>query len=174
MGKLMKRAGRALGTGVLVLAGAMVLMLAGTGIAHAQPASTSVCKKINATLASLNATFKAYSTTPKKSAATIASQLTQAASTGSPAVKSAVSTFDTDLEAGVAAGHLDLAKLNADADVIAIASCAPSGAPATGGGSAAGSQDPALFGVGGAAVLAGIVVLCLALRSRPRTGVGHG
>ncbi len=53
MGKLMKRAGRALGTGVLVLAGTVFLMLAGAGIAHAQPASTSVCKKINATLASL-------------------------------------------------------------------------------------------------------------------------
>lgn len=170
----MKRAGRALGTGVLVLAGAVGLMLAGPGIAHAQPASTSVCKKINATLANLNATFKAHPTTPKKAAATIASQLTQAASTGSPALKSAVSTFDTDLEAGTAANDLNLAKLNADDVVLATAACTPTGAPATGGGSGSGLQDPALFGVGEAAVLVGIVVLGLALRSRLRTGVGHG
>ena len=170
----MKRAGRALGTGVLVLAGAVVLMLAGTGIAHAQPATTSVCKKINATLTSLNATFKAHPTTLKNATATIASQLTQAASTGSPEVKSAVRAFVTDLEAGAASNDLNLAKLNADADLLATTACAPSGAPATGGGSAAGIQDPGLFGVGGAAVLAGIVALCLILRHRPRTGVGHG
>jgi hypothetical protein len=152
----------------------MVLVLAGAGIAHAQPAGTSVCKKLNATLASLNATLKAHPTTPKNAADIIASQLTQAASTGSPAVKSAVRTFIADLEAGAAANDLNLAKLNADAVVIANAACTPSGAPATGGGSAVGIRDPGLLGVGGAAVLAGILVLCLTLRNRPRTGVGHG
>ena len=61
----MKKAGRALRAGVLVLAGAGILMLAGAGTAHAQPASSSVCKKLTATLSSLNKTFEAHPTTPK-------------------------------------------------------------------------------------------------------------
>ena len=170
----MKRAGRALGTWAVVLAGASLLMLAGAGTAHAQPAGTSECKKMNATLASLNATLKAHPTTPAAAADAIAGQMTQAASTGSPALKSAVSTFIADLKAGAAANDLNLAKLNADAAVVATAACTPTGAPATGGGSAAGLWDPGLLDAGGAAVLAGVVVLGLALRGRPRAGVGHG
>ena len=57
MGKLMRTAGRVLGTGVLVLTGAGVLVLAGAGIANARPASTSACQKIYSTLASLDAMF---------------------------------------------------------------------------------------------------------------------
>ncbi len=173
MGKLMKKAGQVLGAGVLVLAGAGVLLLAGAGIANARPVSTSACQQINTTLSSLNASLAASPTTLKNEVATISSQLTQAASTGSSAVKSAVSTFVTDLQAGAAAGNLDVAKLTADAGAI-TAACAPSGAPATGGGSTLGVQDPALFGVGGAVVLAGLVVLGLASRNRPRTNAGQG
>ncbi len=173
MGKLMKKAGHVLGAGVLVLAGAGVLLLAGAGIASARPASTSACQQINTTLSSLNATLAAAPSTLKNEVATVSSQLTQAASTGSSAVKSAVSTFVADLKAGAAAGNLNVTKLTADAGAI-TAACAPSGAPATGGGSALGVQDPALFGVGGAVVLAGLVILGLAWRNRPRTGASQG
>jgi len=178
MKRLVKTTAGVLGVGILVLAGAGVLVVAGTGIASARPAST--CQTINATLANLVGTLAAAPHTPsgrKTAVATIASQLTQAVSTGSTAVKDAVSTFVTDLETGVAANDINFTKLSADGDAI-VAACAvqatPSGAPATGGGSAAGVQDPALFGVGGAAVLAGIVVLGLARRTRPRTGAGQG
>jgi hypothetical protein len=174
MGKLTKRAGHILATGVLVLAGAGFLMLAGAGTAHAQSASTSVCKKIGAALASVNATLKAHPASPKGMVALLTTQLTQAASTGSAAVKSDARKYIADFAAGADSNNLDLAKVTADGDALAIAACTPSGAPATGGGSAAGLQDPALFGVGGAAVLAGIVIVGLTLRSRPRAGMGHG
>jgi hypothetical protein len=98
---------------------------------------------------------------------------------GSPAVKSAVSIFVADLRVDIAARHVsDRPKLLADANAIVVAcyarATAPRGAPATGGGSAAGVQDAALFGVGGTAVLAGLGVLGLAWRRRPPTGEGHG
>ncbi len=178
MGKLMRTAGRVLGTGVLVLAGTGVLVLAGTGIASARPASTSACQKIISTLKSLVAINPSASSNLKRDAPIVASQLTQAASTGSPALKSAVSTYVADWKAGAAAGRLDLPKLSADGNAIAAACAAqatsPSGAPATGGGSAAGVQDPALFGLGGAAVLAGIGALGRARRNRPRGSPGQG
>jgi hypothetical protein len=177
MGKLTNKAGHMLVTGVLVLTGTGILMLAGTGTAYARPASTSACRNIDIALASLNAHLRNTKTTLKASAALVDTQLTQAASTGSPAVKNAVHAFVTELVAGADANDLDSAKLNADASAI-VAACAtantPAGAPATGGGSAAGLQDPALFGLGGAAVLAGVVVLGLALRRRRRIGVAHG
>jgi hypothetical protein len=178
MGKLMKTASRVLAAGVLVLAGAGILVLAGTGIAIARPVSTNACQKINATLSSLVANMKANPTSLKLEVAAIASQLTQAASADSPAVKNAVSTFVADLEAGTASGTLNDAKFTADGDAIEAAcaaqTTAPGGAPATGGGSAVGVQDPGLFGVGGAAVLAGLAVLGLARRHGSRTGAGQG
>ena len=178
MGKLMQTAGRVLGAGVLVLAGTGILVLAGTGIATARPTSTGACQKINATLSSLVATMNAHPTSLKNEVATIASQLTQTASTDSPAIKNAVSTFVADLETGAASGTLNDPKLTADGDAIEAAcaaqATAPGGAPATGGGSAVGVQDPGLFGVGGAAVLAGLVVLGLARRNGSRTGAGQG
>lgn len=193
MGNLTKRAGHTLATGVLVLAGTGILMLAGTGTANARPAVSTACRNITTTLQSLNSTLATHHSTLKASAALISSRLTQAASTGTPQVKSAVHTFVTDLVTGADADNLDSAKLNADADAV-VAACAatttsagapaasatpsagatPSGAPATGGGSAAGLQDPALFGLGGAAVLAGVVVLGMAVRKRLRTRMGHG
>jgi hypothetical protein len=163
-------------TGLLVLAG--VLVLAGAGVANARPASSSACDKLTAALKSLTALHPGYTRNLKKDAHLVASRLTQAVATGSPALKSAVSTYVADWEAGAAAGHLDTAKISADDGAI-VAACAaqsvpPSGAPATGGGSAAGVQDPALFGVGGAAVLAGLGVLGRARRNRPRGRPGHG
>ena len=173
MGKLTKSAGRMLATGVLALAGTGILMMAGAGTAQAQPASTSVCKNLTAAFASINAYVKAHpGLTPTAEADLVASQLTPAASTGSPAVKAAVRAYINDVKADAAANNVDLAKLNADAGVVATTACTPSGAPATGGGSAAGLQDPAWFGLGGAVVLAGLVVLALALRGRPRAGLG--
>ncbi len=175
MGKLTRSAGRLLGAGVLMLAGAGVLMLTGAGSANAQPASTNACDNIFATFDSLNATLTKHpgSWGPVAAAAT---EFTQDASTASPAVRSTVSTFVSDLRADVAARRVySRPKLVADGDAI-VAACAaePSGAPATGGGSTGGVQDPALFGVGGAIVLAGLGVLCLARRNRPRGSPGLG
>ncbi len=178
MGKLMRSAGRMLGAGVLVLAGAGILVLAGAGSANARPTSTNACDQIFATFDSFNATLTKHpgSWGP---VATAATEFTQDASTSSPAVKSAVSTFVADLRADVAARRvLSRPKLVADGDAI-VAVCStqaaqPSGAPATGGGSTAVVQDPALFGVGGATVLAGLGVLGLARRNRPRRSPGHG
>jgi hypothetical protein len=179
MGKVMRSACPVVGVGLLVLAGAGTLVLAGAGIANARPVSTSAsanaCNKINATFESLGAMLKKHPGAWGP-VATAATELTQDASTASPAVKSAVSTFVSDLNADVAARRvLNRPKLDADDDAIVVACAAePSGAPATGGGSAAGVQDAALFGVGGADVLAGIGVLGLARRNRPRRSPGHG
>jgi hypothetical protein len=173
VGKLMERAGLVLEAAVLVLTGAGVLVLTGAGVAHAQSASTSACQKIYSTEASFDTTLSTVShpshATLVKLVGTFGSQLTQAASTDSPAVKSAIATEVTDLEAGVAAGNLDVAKMTAESNAV-IAACTPKGDPATGGGSTAGIQDPAMFGLGGVAVLASVVVLCLAWRNRLRAG----
>jgi hypothetical protein len=175
MGKLTRSAGRLLGAGVLLLAGAGVLVLAGAGSANAQAASTNACDNIFATIDSLNATLT-KNPGSWSAVATAATELSQAASTGSPAVKSAVSTLVTDLRADAAARHVNSRpKLVADGDaIVTVCSAQPSGAPATGGGSTIGVQDPALFGVGGAIVLAGLGVLCLARRNRPRGSPGLG
>ena len=171
MGKLMRTAGRVLGAGILALAGTGVLLLTGAGIAGARPADTSACQEINSTVASFTATFKAHPGSLNEKVVFLASRLPQAASTGTPALKRAVSTFVADLVAGTASGQFNDPKFTADFDAIdaacAAQATAPGGAPATGGGSAAGVQDPALFGLGGAAVLAGIGVLGLARRNRP-------
>lgn len=179
MGKLTRSAGRVLGAGVLVLAGAGALALTGAGIANAQPASISTtndaCDNIFATFDSLN-TMLTKHPGQWSIVATAATELTQAASTASPAVKSTVSTLVTDLRADLAVRRvLNRPKLLADGDaIVAACSAQPSGAPATGGGSTAGVQDAALFGVGGALVLAGAGVLGLARRNRPRGNPGRG
>jgi hypothetical protein len=177
MGNLTRTARRVLRSAVLALAGTAILVTAGAGIASARPASSTACQKINATLSSLVAILKAHPASLKSAVAQVDSQLTQAASTASPAVKSAVSTFVADLEANAAAGKLDVSKDLAAGDAILAAcsaqSTAPSGAPATGGGSAVGVQDPVLFGLGGATVLAGIAVLGLARRRWPRGSPGQ-
>jgi hypothetical protein len=178
MGKLMRTAGRVLGAGILTLAVTGILLLAGAGIASARPASTSACQAINSTLTSFTARFKAHRGTLQEAVVFLASQLPQAASTGSPALKKAVSTFIADLVAGTASGNFKDPRFTADGDAMEAAcaaqAVAPRGAPATGGGSAAVVQDPALFGLGGGAVLAGIGALSLARRSRSRSGPHQG
>jgi hypothetical protein len=185
MGKLTRSAGRLLGAGALMLAGVGVLLVSGAGIANAQPAgtspstnsNTSACNKIFAAFDSFDAMLSKHPGTVKSDAAIATAEFTLAASTASPAVKSAVDAFLSDLKADAASGTVNRPKLVADGDAI-VAACAavPNGAPATGGGSTAGVQDPALFGVGGAGVLAGIGVvgLGLARRNRPQRGPGHG
>lgn len=176
MGKLMRMAGRVFGAGVLVLAGAGVPVLAGAGMASAQPASTGTCQQITTTLNNLDVALKTHSGAADKEIATAASQLTQEASAGTATLQRAVSTFVTDLRAA-AAGHLNTGKFTTDGKAVlsacAAQATAPNGAPAT-GGSAVGVQDPALFGVGGAAVLAGVGVLGLAARRRPRGSTSQG
>lgn len=165
-----------LATGALVLAGAGTLMLAGAGTASARPALNTACQSVLRAFQSIDTTLETKHSTLKADVALVASKLTTAASTGSPELKSDVQTLINDYEAGVKAGSLDSAKINADNDAI-VAVCAasdtPVGAPGTGGGSTAGLQDPALFGLGGATVLAGVIVLCLALRNRLRTRAGR-
>jgi hypothetical protein len=177
MGKLTRSAGRVLGAGIVVLTGAGIVVLAGAGIANARPASTSTsaCDKIFATFNTLNVMQTKHPHTWGPAIAAAAA-FPQDASTGSPAVKSAVSTFVADLRVDIAARHVsNRPKLLADANAIVVACYnQPSGAPATGGGSTAGAQDAALFGVGGSTVLAGLGVLGLARRNRPPAGEGHG
>jgi hypothetical protein len=179
MGKLTRSAGRLLGAGALMLAGVGVLVLSGAGIANAQPASTSTtaCDKIFATFTSVDTLLSKHPGTLKSDVAIATTEFTQAASTASPAVKGDVDTFLSDLQADAASGHINRPKLVADGDaIIAACAAAPSGAPATGGGSTAGVQDPVLFGVGGTGVLAGlgVVGLGLARRNRPQRSPGHG
>jgi hypothetical protein len=170
MGRIFVRAaGLVLGTGVAALAG--------TGVASAQPASSSTaCQQVQATLSSIQSTLPQAASNPSALSSkigTFVSQLEQEASSGPPALQSAVSTFVTDLKAA-GSGNINVAKLTSDGNAIGAACTAsqvtaPGGAPATGGGSAAGSRDPLLFGLGGAAVLAGAGVLGLARRSRLRS-----
>jgi hypothetical protein len=169
---LIKRAGRTLGAGFLIAAVAGFPMLAGAGIAQAQPESSSVCQKLTAALASLIEDIQAPHASLKTFTPTLSKELTQAAAAGSPTVRHDVQLFIDTLQAGAAAGDINTAKLTAQGDAFAIAACTPSGAPATGGGSSAGLQDPDLFGAGGAAAVAGIVVVSVAVRRRPRVGGG--
>ena len=178
MGKLMRTAGRVLGAAVLMLAGAGI---SGAGRNRDRSGTAGKHRRLpghQRDVVQPCLKLQRHPTSLKSEVATIASQLTQAASTGSPAAKNAVSTFLADLEAAAASGQLNDPKFTADGDAIdavcAAQATAPSGAPATGGGSAAGVQDPGLFGVGGAAVLAGLVVLGLARRNGSRTGAGQG
>ncbi len=174
MGKLAQSACRVLGTGVLVLAGAWFLLLSGAGIANAQPASATAdaCNNIFTVFTQFNAM---PSTSVKNEVAFLTTGFTKAEAGTSPAVMSTVATMIADLNADAATGKVNRPKLVADGDAI-IAACAaePAGAPATGGGSTAGVQYPALFGVGGAVLLAGIGVVSLALRNRPRHSPSRG
>jgi hypothetical protein len=174
MGKLTQSACRVLGTGVLVLAGAWFLLLSGAGIANAQPASASAsaCDNIFTVFTQYNAM---PSTSLKNTVAFFTAGLTKAEVGASPAVMSTVAAMLADLRADEATGKINRPKLVADGDAINAACAAePAGAPATGGGSTAGVQYPALFGVGGAVLLAGIGVAGLALRRRPQHSPGQG
>src|SRR5262249_36494008 len=101
-------------------------------------------------------------------------QVLKVTSTGSPALRSAAKTYVTDYEAEVVAGSINPTRLQVDNSRMAVLACTPKGAPATGGGSSAGLQDSALVGTGGAATLAGVVVIGLSLRRRARASVDEG
>lgn len=161
-------AGSVLGAGVLVLTGA--------GIASAQPASGgNACQQVESTLSSIQSTLPSAASNPsalKSKIGSYSTQLQQEASTGSASLKSAVGTFISDLQAA-GSGSINVSKLTSDANAIGAACAsqpAPGGAPGTGGGSTAGVMEPALFGVGGAVVLAGIGVLGVGTRRRRGAG----
>lgn len=155
-----------------IVLGASALVLTGTGIANAQPASAgTACQQVESTLSAIQSTLPSAAANPsalKSKIGTFASQLEHQASTGSPALQSAVGTFVADLQAA-GSGSINVSKLTSDANAIGAvcaSQSAPGGAPGTGGGSTAGVVEPALFGAGGALVLAGIGVLGLASRRR--------
>jgi hypothetical protein len=177
----MRRTGRTLTAGFLVLTGTGALMLSGTGIAQAKPAALpATCTGLLAASKNFSATLK---TNEKKfladSAAYIAavdnygSQVLKIASKGSPALQAAAKTYVTDYEAEVVANSIKASRLQADDGRMAVLACTPKGAPATGGGSSAGLQASALVGTGGAATLAGVVVIGLSLRRRTRASAGE-
>lgn len=182
----MKELMRTVGVAILVLAGTGGLMLAGAGAAAAQPAGASACQQFFTTVkAIVAATTGGAGNAGGNQGANFqnqidnqATEMDQSVSSGSPALKAAVRKYGDDLKATAAVfGSFDSAKLKADSNAI-VAICvaeakAPRGAPATGGGSAAGVRDPALFGLGAAAVLAGVGVLLLTRRNRPRHSPGH-
>lgn len=171
MGKTLMRAA------ILILgSGVLALTAAGGASALAAPGG-SACQQVQSTLSSIQATLPSAASNPsalKTKIGAFASKLQREASSGSPGVQSAVGTFITDLRA-VASGKVNVAKLKADANAIGAAcqsqGAPPSGAPGTGGGSTAGLQDPALFAVGGAAVLIGLGALGLARRNQRRNSV---
>jgi hypothetical protein len=180
----MRRTGRTLTAGFLVLTGTGFLLLSGTGIAHAEPAGApapATCSKLLATTTNWTATLKAnekkFTTDHAAYVAAVdnyGNEVTEDVSQGSPALRAAAKTFVTDLETEIAAEDFDAARINADSNRLNVLACTPAGAPATGGGSSAAVQDPGLFVVGGAAALGGFVVVGRALRSRPRTSVARG
>jgi hypothetical protein len=179
----MKKLMRTVGVAILVLAGAGGLLLAGAGAAAAQPAGASACQQFFATLREIAAAAKNGAgnagTSFQSQIDTQAAEMEQSVSSGSPAVKAAVTRYANELKATAAVfGNFSSAKLKADGNAIIVACAAQAtaarGAPATGGGSTAAVQDPALFGLGAAAVLAGIGILGLTRRNRPRNSPGHG
>lgn len=178
----MIRTGRTITAGFLVLTGTGFLVLSGGGIAHAQPAAIpTTCSEILAATKAWNATLSAnktkFATDHAAYEAAIdnyGNQILKITSTGSPALRSAAKTFVADDEAEAAANDINVARLTADSDRMDVLACTPSGAPSTGSGAAATLQDPALFGAGGAAAMAGLLVVGLAVRNRSRTSVEHG
>jgi len=164
--------GKLLTTTAASVLGASVLVLTGAGIASAQPASSgSACQQVESTLSAIQSTLPSAAANPnalKSKISTYASELQKEASSGSPSLQSAVGAFISELEAA-GKGSINVAKLTSDANAIGAvcaSQSAPGGAPGTGGGSTAGVVDPALFGVGGAVVLAGIGVLGFGSRRR--------
>lgn len=180
---LMTTAGSVLGASALVLTGAGI---ANAQAVSAQPVSAqaagggSACQQVESTLSAIQSALPSAASNPnalKSKIGTYATQLNQEASTGSAGLKSAVGTFISDLQAA-GSGSVNVSKLTSDANAIGAACAsksAPGGAPGTGGGSTAadgtsggtgGIAEPALFGAGGAVVLAGIGVLGLGRRRR--------
>jgi hypothetical protein len=170
--------------GFLVLTGTGSLVLSGAGIAQAQPAASipATCTELLAVNKAFNATLDAHGTAYYQAHYSVlittvdnyGNQLLKIAAQGSPALQSATKTFVDYYEASTVAKDFNQARFTADANRMNIAACTPAGAPRTGGGSSAGLQDPALFGVGGGAALAGFAVIGLTLRRRPRASADIG
>lgn len=179
----MRSKGRTLTAGFLVLTGTGFLLLSGGGTAHAQPAAAApaVCTEILAAAKSFDATLNAhgqkyYEADWARLVTAVdkyGDQLLKITAQGSPALQSAARTFVTYYETATADKDINSARFTADSDRMDTLACIPKDAPATGGGSSAGLQDPALFGAGGAAALVGFVVVGLALRNRSRTSEEH-
>lgn len=164
-----------IGTAALIL-GAAAVLLALPAAASAQSASGGGCQQIESTLSQIDSTLPRVATNPKalsNKVTSFAKTLELAAATEPTPVQRAVGTFVADLRAA-GAGHPNVSRLTSDANAVGTAcqaAAAPSGAPATGGGSTAGLQDVTLFGVGAAVVLAGVGFLAAAsLRRRHTTG----
>lgn len=156
-----------------LVAGALAFSV---GMPAAGAQASTACGQIEATLTNIQ---KALPKAASGGAAALASkiktyatQLETEAASASPTVKSAVTTFVTDLEA-VASGKVNVPKLTADANAIGSAcaapskvATAPSRAPFTGAGSTAGLQDKGLILGGAAALAAGIPTIGFGLRRR--------
>lgn len=157
-----------------------VLILAGAGVATAEPAGAagggSACQQVESTLSAIQSSLPSAASNPsalKSKIGTYAAQLNKEASGGSAGLKSAVGTFISELQAA-GSGSVNVQKLTSDANAIGAACAAqsaPRGAPGTGGGSTAvgGTGDNAVgitAGVGGAVILTGIGVLGLGSRRR--------
>jgi hypothetical protein len=178
----MRKTSRTLTAGFVVLTGTGALMLSGAGIAQAAPAAVPVtCTGLLAAStrfdATLHANAKKFNTDHAALVAAVdnyGNQVLKITSQGSPALQSAAKTYVTDYETETAAFDLNAARITADSNRMSVLACTPRGAPRTGGGSSAGLRDPGLFGAGGAAVLAGLVVVGLTLRNRSRTGADQG
>jgi hypothetical protein len=179
-----KRTGRTLTAGFLVLTGTGFLTLSAAGIAHAEPAhakAPAACteliaagKAYSATLEANKAKFEADHAAYIVAVDKFGNEIEKITSTGSPALRRAAKTYVTDLETETADNTINPARLSADSDRMSVLACTPSGAPRTGGGSTAAAQDPALFGAGGAVVLAGLIVVGLTVRGRSRTSADQG
>ena len=179
----MRSTGRTLTAGFLVLTGTGLLMLSGASIAHAQPVAApapATCKELgaaqNSYTAGLKANVKKFEADNKAYVTFVTNygnEVIRIASQGSPALQSAAKTYATDLETEIANSDFNATRINADSDRLIVLGCTPKGAPATGGGSSAALQDPALFGAGGAAALAGLIVVGLTLRGRSRASADH-
>jgi hypothetical protein len=186
----MRSTGRTLTAGFLVLTGTGFLALSGAGIAHAELAAAKPAhaKPAPAACTELITATKAYSALLAANKAKFAhdlpayvaavdhygNEVKKITSTGSPALRRAAKIYVTDLETETADLTINPARLNADSNRLTVLACTPSGAPRTGGGSSAAMQDPGLFGAGGAAVLAGLIVVGLTVRGRPRTSADQG
>jgi hypothetical protein len=157
-------------------------MLSGAGIAHATPAAIpATCTELLAASKSFNVTLhanvKKFDTDHAALVAAVdnyGNHILKITSQGSPALQSAAKTYVTDYETETVGNDINTARLVADSNRMSVLACTPKGAPRTGGGSSAGLRDPALFGAGGAAVLAGLVVVGLTLRNRSRTTADQG
>jgi hypothetical protein len=180
----MRKTSRTLTAGFLALSGSGFLLLSGAGTAHAAPAGApapAVCtqllaasKSYTATLTANQKKFETDRTAYLAAVDNYGSEVTRITSTGSSALQAAAKTYVTDLETEIAASDINQARLNTDDDRMAVLACTPKGAPRTGGGSSAGLRDSALFGAGGAAALAGFILVGLTLRNRSRTSADQG